>query len=111
MRNKKNLDINDWRPCHAVKAASQGWCLIDTDQRGSSPIELQKIDDAAGKSIEYGVPVLSLVADDDAVDAFRVAYENREDHAVLAYQILKWGSPGEFEYWDMLSWQVSKITA
>lgn len=111
MQHSKNLGFNSWLPYHAVKAARQGWCLVDTDQRGSSPIELQKIDDVAGKSIEYNVQVVSLVGDDDAVDACRLAYENGEDHAILAYRILKRESPGEFEYWGMSSWQTSKVIA
>lgn len=99
------LDMDDWLLHHVQAAAAQGWCLSEVGI-SSSPhcVEIQRIDDAELSGHVLHVQVPQLQSDDDAVQALKAAWLRGEDHAGLAYQLLKTHSPSEFEFWQMMTW-------
>jgi hypothetical protein len=42
--------------------------------------------------------------DEDAVRSFRRAFNMGEDHALLAFRLIKTHSPKEYEHWRMMEW-------
>jgi hypothetical protein len=100
------VDITDWHAHHVLTAGARGWCLSEVGLSGTPHfLEVQRLDDAAGVSVDWGIQVPQLSGDDHAVQVFKQAWLNGEDHATLAYQILKHASPSEFEYWHMNTWR------
>ena len=99
------VDIGDWQRSHMRAAAAQGWLLSETGIKGSAhSLEVQRIDDAYSFSQDLQVHVPQLDNDQQAVARLKQAWLMAEDHAMLAYQILKYNSPSEFEYWEMNHW-------
>ena len=91
----------DWSTWHALAAAVQGWRLSETGFNHHSTIEV--------RCLEPGEPYaelgIELDGDERAVDALRDAFSNGQDHAMLAYNLIKSHSPSEFHHWDMASWR------
>jgi hypothetical protein len=67
-------------------------------------LEVQHIQDAQSVSADWGVPVRQLDHDLAAVEIMRASWQAGEEHAMLAYQLLKLHSPSEFDYWRMHTW-------
>ena len=102
----QSLDMDDWHPHHIHAAGAQGWCLSEVGvPKTGHYLEVQHIQDAAQVSEEWGVPVRQLEHDLAAVEIMRTAWCSGEEHAILAYQLLKLHSPSEFDYWNMTSWR------
>ena len=105
-------DIHDWNGTYRLQAAIQGWCISEVGEyNGHSPFEIQRIDDAEGVSLDWGVTIPQLSGDDEAVAAMRRAYEAGEDHAILAHHIIRNTSVGEFRHWNMDQWRVRQPAA
>lgn len=104
MTTKLNMD--DWTQRHINAAGAQGWCLCEVGiPRTGHYLELQYINNAATVGSEWGIPIPQLAHDLDAVETMQASWLAGEDHAQLAYQLLKLHSPSEFEYWKMHTWQ------
>lgn len=83
--------MDDWTPWHQRAAVAEGWRLREVDQAlPSSAIEIQ--------SASCTDP------DEGAVDTFRRSWITSQDHAVLAFQILRYQSPAEFQLWGLNEW-------
>lgn len=93
---------DDWRSWYALKAAMQGWMLYETGFSFHSALEVRCLDRESWTELGMQLP-----SDDKAVDAFREAFINGHDHAVLAYNIIKQHSPSEYHYWKMADWRCS----
>lgn len=97
LKNSAIVSIDDWTPYHQNIASKQGWKLVDTDSYGSR-VEVH---------CTNVVPTLDL-NDYTAVANLKEAYLNNEDHAILAFNILKYHSVVEFQHWAMDSWVMQK---
>ena len=103
MAIKVNMD--DWHNSHVLLAAAQGWCISEVGIEGSAHyLEIQRLDDALAVGLDWGVTIPQLDGDEAAVSALRAAWRRGEDHALLAYQIIKQNSPSEYHYWEMQHW-------
>lgn len=101
----QSVDMDDWTPRHIHAAGAQGWCLSEVGApKTGHYLELQFIQDAAQVSMDWGMPVRQLEHDLDAVEVMHTSWQAGEEHAQLAYQLLKLHSPSEFEYWRMHMW-------
>lgn len=99
------IDMDDWQMAHANAAAAQGWCLSEVGiKRTPHYVEIQRIDDADTTSVHWGMPIPQLESDQHAVQVMHDAWLRGEEHALLAYQILKRDSPSEFHFWHMHTW-------
>jgi hypothetical protein len=102
----QKLNMDDWEHRHIHAAGAQGWCLSEVGvPRSGHCLELQYINDAVSVSEEWGIFIPQLGHDLDAVEIMHASWLAGEDHAQLAYQLLKIHSPREFEYWRMHMWQ------
>jgi hypothetical protein len=100
------LNIDDWYKHHILAAGAQGWCLSEVALPNTAHyLEIQRLDDAEGVSRDWGVTVPQLADDAAAVDAMREAWASYQEHALLAYHLLKHHSPSEFLYWGMGEWR------
>lgn len=101
----QKVSIEDWHRHHMLAAGAQGWCLSEVGLANTpNYLELQRFDDAESVGQDWGISIPQLDGDDQAAKAFEAAWRRGEDHALLAYQILKFNSPSEFEYWGMDNW-------
>lgn len=92
------VDIHDWQEPHRERARSQGWSIVEMGVPGS-PYYLEI------RAVENGP--MGTMTDEDAARALRRALKDREDHAILAYAIIRNSSPSEFSYWGMSTWHAN----
>ncbi len=99
------ITIDDWLPHHQALAAEEGWCIGETGIKNTpNHLEIQRIDDVEQVSMVMGVNAIGLPGDDQAVEALRQSWLLKNDHALLAYRIIRYNSPAEFCFWGMSSW-------
>lgn len=108
--NAKYLDLDDWNQRHQRLAATQGWQLIDNGQMGNNAVEIRCLDQQIDL-IRLADRSDQIRSDEDAVAMMKAAYLRGEDHAILAYNILKYQSPVEFAMWGMGSWHHQRQAA
>lgn len=108
--NAKYLDMEDWTPRYQRLAAAQGWQLTENGQLGNGSIEI--------RCLETPIDLVRLAdrsqhiqTDDDAVSSMKTAFLNNEDHAIIAWTIIKYNSPLEFSMWAMNSWKNQRKAA
>ena len=100
------LNMDDWHQHHVLAAGAQGWCLSEVALPNTAHyLEIQRLDDAEGVGRDWGITVPQLDDDAAAVAALRAAWLAWQEHALLAYHILKHHSPSEFLYWGMGEWR------
>lgn len=108
--NAKYLDLDDWTLHHQRIAAAQGWQLTNNGQLGNHSIEIRCLGNQIDL-IRIADRSENILSDEDAVAAMKSAYMRKEDHAVLAYNILKYQSHLEFKVWGMGSWPLQRKAA
>lgn len=97
--------MDDWLPIYQTRAARQGWQLVSTEYYGNLEVQIHCV--GYDQSLIYNDRENDLVnTDEKAVYAMKQAYLRREDHAVLAFHILKNQSLMEFTHWAMDSWKL-----
>jgi len=101
------LTFDDWTNYHRRAAARQGWQLVETDFFGSA-VMIRGIDLDAEPDVRLEFNSGSNTDDEKAMMAMKLSYLNREDHGVLAYNIIKNQSVMEFNHWAMDSWKEQK---
>ena len=104
------LNYDDWTYTHQRLASLQGWQLVDTDSLGAASVEIRCIDSHA-KSNAWAERSNHAMNDEVAVKAMKEAFLRDEDHAVLAYHIIKNTSVPEFNMWGMASWNHQRQAA
>lgn len=98
------IEFDDWNEHYAREASLQGWQLIETGFPGNSPLEIKGLEHATIHPVEpdRGIPLYEH--DEDAVRAFRSAFESKEDYALLAFRLIRLHSPKEYDHWRMFEW-------
>ena len=95
------IAFDDWNDHHAREAARQGWQLVETGFLGNAPLEIKCVD--VDTFVDSNTcPIYTH--DEYAVRAFRSAFESMEDHALLAFRLIRIYSPKEYDHWRMAEW-------
>ena len=100
------VDYDDWQIVHRNAAACQGWCISEVDD-AIDQWQVQRLDDADITGNAWGVDIPRLESDADAAAAMKAAFLRGEDHAILAWKIIRNVCHQEFTHWDMQSWTTS----
>lgn len=83
--------LDDWTQPYIDLAAKQGWQVLVADfYWGNETIEIKsttELDDSA------------------AITAFKAAYLRKEDHAMLAFRLIKEYNLAEYRHWEMETWK------
>jgi hypothetical protein len=95
--------MDDWTTTHEKAALKQGWQLTDSDSF-SGRVEIRCVSD--GHFLEDRTETENH--DYAAVSSMKAAYMNDDDHAMLAYMILKYNNHMEFQHWAMETWPAQK---
>lgn len=103
----KKLTIDDWNDHNRRAAARQGWQLLETEFH-SSTVVICGIDDESDPDVRTEFNSGSSTNDEQAMLAMKESFLRNEDHAILAYNIIKNQSATEFFHWAMESWKVQK---
>lgn len=98
------MDLDEFNQKYFKTALAQGWMLCEVDFHGKTEVEVQRVDDALAVGMIHNVQVPSLLDDYQAVCELRAAFMRGEDHALMAYALVKSLSAQEFTHWDMQSW-------
>jgi len=96
------VDHDDWISIYRNAAARQGWCISETDDTVDQ-LQIQRLTDAGNTGAAWNVEIPQLESDDDAVLAMKAAFFRSEDHAILAWNIIRNTCHQEFSHWDMQS--------
>lgn len=99
------VDMEDWTEQHQVSAAREGWCIVEVGLKDTpSYLVVRNVEDSDDSAALIGKGASVLSSDEEAVESFRQSWVSGRDHAILAYNLLKFGSPSEFYFWRMASW-------
>lgn len=92
-------DIDEWNMIYHRDAANQGWCISETAGHSwHAPFEVHLSGDDPDSLDQAG-------GDEMAIEILRRSFNNKDPHAIAAYELLKKASPGEFSYWKMGKWK------
>jgi len=95
------IELDDWHENHANAAACQGWQIFDTGFLGQAPLEIRYLEMDPATDVEDKTV---HCRDEEAVRSFREAFKLGEDHALVAFKLIRLHSPKEYEHWRMMDW-------
>ena len=90
---------------YRAAAAREGWCITEVGMKDTpSYLVIRNVDVANEPSLLLIQDAAMLAGDEEAVESFRRSWEEGRDHALLAYNLIRFNSPAEFHFWSMAGW-------